>query len=175
MKKFLSMSPIVLMMLVLLLIVAVYGVAYFLPAQEQMAVLRNEITLYDAESRIFQEYLVDASPLENEIQAAKDEIDRIHAEGYVNESTVSFEINEALRECHVSLTAISLGNVTTYEDFRALPINLSVSGPREHVTNLVRYFEDNEEGSYLVRGVQMTMAGEEVTASLVIYLLTPNK
>ena len=169
------MSPIVLMMLVILLVVAVYGVAYFLPAQEQMTVLRNEIAIYDAESRIFQEYLVDASPLENEIQAAKDEIAKIHAEGYVNESTVNFEINDALRDCNVSLTAISLGQVTSHEGFRALPINLSVKGTREHITNLVRHFEDNEEGSYLVRGVQMSIAGEDVTASLVIYLLTPNK
>ena len=175
MKKLLSMSPIVLVMLVILLIVAVYGVTYFLPAQEQMTVLRNEIAINNAESRIFQEYLVDASPLENEIQAAKDEIDRIHAEGYINESTVNFEINDALRDCHVSLNAITLGSVTDYEEFRALPINLSVKGTLEHVTNLVRYFEENEAGSYLVRGVQMTMAGEEVTASLVIYLLTPNK
>ena len=173
MKKF-SLSFTVIYMLALLAAIAVYWFAYFMPAQNDMTVLRAETALFNGEASVYGQYLSDTSSLEADIEAIQKEIDNLHATGYINDSTVSFKISDAIQRYSVSLSSISLSSETTFEGYRVLPLNLSLKGSYENIISFIRHFENNEEGSYLVRGVSLEIAGSVTNASMVIFLCTPN-
>ena len=42
------------------------------------------------------------------------------------------------------------------------------------ILKFIEYFENNKEGSYLVRGSCIEVTGNTCNANLVIYLCTPN-
>ena len=174
MKKNFSLSKVTVVMLILLVALAVYGFAYFLPAQSNMTLLRTETALFTAESAMYRQYVADTTPLETDIDAIQKQIDEMNATGYTNDSTVSFEISDAIQRYKVSLSSVSLEAVTTYKDHRALPINLTLSGEMNNILKFIQHFENDKDGSYLVRGSTIEIAGNTVNASLVIYLLTPN-
>lgn len=173
MKKF-SISTSTIFLVVLLLALAVYWFTYFVPAQSEMSLLRSETSLYNAESAVYRQYLTDSSPLEAEIEAVQKEIDELNSTGYINDSTVSFKISDAIQRYGVSLSSITLSDVTTFEGYRVLPINLTLKGQLPDVLNFIQHFENNQEGSYLVRGSTLEVAGNMVNVNLVIFLCTPN-
>lgn len=172
-KKF-ALSKVTIVMLILLVAVVVYVFAYFTPAQSTAAMLRSELALHNAEAAIYQEYLADPSPLEADIQALQQQIDELNTTGYTNDSNVSFKISDAIQRYRISLTSVSLESVTTFEDHRALPINLTLSGELSNILKFVQHFENDTEGSYLVRGSAIDISGAIANATLVIYLCTPN-
>lgn len=174
MKKNLSLSKGTIVMLLLLVVVIVYVFVYFMPAQTTMTMLRSETSLFTAESAIYGQYVADLSPLEADIKAIQDEIDALNADGYINDSTVSFKISDAIQRYKISLSAVSLEPVTTFEEHRALPINLTLSGNLSDILQFIDHFENDAEGSYLVRASAIEIAGNTTTAILVIYLCTPN-
>ena len=172
-KKF-ALSKVTIVMLILLVAVVVYVFAYFTPAQSTAAMLRSELALHNAEAAIYQEYLADPSPLEADIQALQQQIDELNTTGYTNDSNVSFKISDAIQRYKISLSAVSLESATTYKEHRALPITLSISGELENILKFIEYFENNQDGSYLVRGSSIEVTGNSTNAALVIYLCTPN-
>ena len=174
MKKNFSLSKVTLFMLLLLVAVIIYVFAYFMPAQSTMTMLRSETSLYTAESAIYRQYVADVSPLEADIEAIQNQIDELNPTGYINDSTVSFKISDAIQRYRISLTSVSLESVTTFEDHRALPINLTLSGELSNILKFVQHFENDTEGSYLVRGSAIDISGAIANATLVIYLCTPN-
>jgi len=172
-KKFsLSKTSIYLILLVLALIVYVF--VYFIPAQSELAMLRSEIALYNAETAIYRQYLDDPSPLEADIADIQAEIARMNTEDYTNDSTVSFEIGTAIQRFKISLVSVTLDTVTEIDGMRALPICLKMNGEMDNLMKFIRYFENDEDGSYLVRGTAFEVAGNTINASMVIYLCTPN-
>lgn len=174
MKKNVSLSKFTVVMLILLVAVIVYVFVYFVPAQSTAAMLQSEIALFNAESSIYKEYVADVSPLEADIADLQNQIDELNATGYINDSTVSFKISDAIQRYKISLTSVTLEAATTYKEHRALPINLTISGELDNILKFIEYFENNTEGSYLVRASAIEIAGNTTNASLVIYLCTPN-
>lgn len=174
MKKGISFSRLTIVMLALLVIIVAYVFLYFVPAQSELTMLRSELTLYNTENTVYRQYLTDSTPLENEIAAIEAEIATLRAEGYVNDSSVNFVISDAIQRYQISLSSVSLDSASTFEGDRVLPINLTVSGSFENLMDFIAYFENNEDGSYMVRGVSYEVSGQNVNASVVVYLCTPN-
>lgn len=172
-KKF-ALSKVTTVMLILLVAVLIYVFGYFTTAQSTASMLRSEIALHNTETSIYQEYLADPSPLEADIQALQQQIDEMKTTAYTNDSNVSFKISDAIQRYRISLASVSLESATTYKEHRALPITLNISGELEDILKFIEYFENNQEGSYLVRGSSIEVAGNTTNASLVIYLCTPN-
>lgn len=173
MKKNISFSPVTIVMLLLLVVVGVYYFTYFIPAQSELTMLRSEITLNKAETDLFEQYIADVTPLEADIAALQEEIDKLNEDGYVNDANVSLVISNAIQRYNISLTSVSLSKVTTYEEHRALPINLTMVGTLDDIIKFISHFENNTDGSYLVRASYMEINSKETTANLLIYLLTP--
>ena len=174
MKKNFSLSKLTIVMLLLLVAVIVYVFVYFMPAQTTLTMLRSEISLYTAESAMYRKYVSDVTPLEADIEAIQSEIDELNSTGYINDSTVSFKISDAIQRYRISLSSVSLEPVTTYEEHRALPINLNISGELSNILKFIEHFENDTEGSYLVRGSAIEISGTTTNATLVIYLCTPD-
>lgn len=172
-KKF-ALSKVTVVMLLLLVACLIYVFAYFMPAQNTATMLRSETALFTAESSVYRQYIDDVTPLEADIKELQKQIDELNATGYINDSTVSFKISDAIQRYKIALTAVTLESVTTFEVHRALPINLTISGELDNILKFIEYFENNTEGSYLVRGSYIEIAGNTTNANLVIYLCTPN-
>ena len=170
-KKF---SPVTVVLVLLMLVLVGYVFLYFIPAQSEITALNSQIKIANLETATYRQYLTDSSPLEAEIQSIQDEIDRLHAEGYVSDSTVNFDIANAIQLHNVSLTSVSLDSVTTVQGNRALPINLSLTGRLYDVLGLISYFENNQEGSYMIGSTSIRISGQSAISSVVIYLCTPN-
>lgn len=174
MKKNFSLSRTTLYLLLLVAALLVYVFVYFIPAQSQMAAIRSEISLFNAETAIYREYLQDPSPLEADIQAIQEEINRMNAEDYINDSTVSFEIGDAIQRYKIKLVSINIDNVIEQDDYRILPINLSMTGDMNNLQKFISHFENDKDGSYLVHGSSFEITANTTAASMVIYLCTPN-
>ena len=174
MKKSLSLSKTTVYLLLLIVALLVYVFVYFVPAQSQLAAMKADISVFNAETAIYREYLEDPSPLEADIQTIQDEIDRMNAEDYVNDSTVSFEIADAIQRYKISLVSINIENVIEYEGNRVLPINLQMNGDMENLQKFISHFEKDTEGSYMVHGASFEITANTTAASMVIYLCTPN-
>lgn len=174
MKKKITLTPATFVVLGLLVVLVVYFFAFFTPAQAELATLRADISLANAQSATYQQYLTDSSSLEADIAAIQAEIDELNETGYTNDSNVSLVISDAIQRYRISLTSVSLDSVTTYEEHRALPINLTMSGDMNDILKFISHFENNEDGSYLVRAASMQTNGTTTTANLLIYLCTPN-
>lgn len=174
MNKNFSLSKTTVYLLLLIVALLIYVFVYFMPAQSQLALLRSEISLFNVETATYREYLQDSSPLEADIQAIQDEIDRMNAEDYTNDSTVSFEIGDAIQRYKVSLVSINIESPSVQDDYRILPINLQMTGDMENLQKFISHFENNEDGSYLVHGTAFEIAANTTELSMVIYLCTPN-
>lgn len=174
MKKNSSLSAGAIMMLFLLVALIVYYFAYFLPAQATLNMLRTETALFHAEASVYQEYVTDTTPLEANIKSIQSEIDELNTTGYINDSTVSFKISDAIQRYRIELSSVSLEPVTTFQDYRTLPINLAIFGDFNDIMQFIQYFENDTEGSYLVRSSSIEITGNTTKAMLVIYLCTPN-
>ena len=172
-KKF-SLSKVTVIMLLLMVVMVLYCFLYMLPAQNELTAMRAELSVANAEASIYRQYLTDISPLENDIAEVQAEIDKLHAEGYINDSNVSFEISDAVQRYQMNLTSVTLGNVTTVDEHRALPINVTMSGELENVLRFISHFENDKEGSYLVQGATIELSGTRATVALTMYLCTPN-
>ena len=97
----------------------------------------------------------------------------MHAEDYTNDSSVSFEISGAIQRYRLSVSSVTLDNPTTINGYRALPINVAVSGELENLLSFISHFEDNEEGAYLAQGATIQISGNRASATLLFYLCTP--
>lgn len=172
-RKF-SISKTTIYLLLLILALVIYIFVYFLPAQSTLAMLRSEISLFNVETATYRQYLEDPTPLKADIDAIQAEIDRLHAEGYVNDSTVSFIISDAIQRYSIGLTSIAIGSKTELDGNRVLPINLSMTGSMTNLQKFIKHFESSQEGSYLVRGTDIQIGANTNVASMVIYLCTPN-
>lgn len=167
-------SAVTVVLLVLMAALLVYLFTYFLPAQQELNAMRAEISLHTAETAIYRQYIADTSPLEADIAAIQAEIDALHKDGYINDATVGMEINEAIQRYKISLKSIALGEVTSASGCRALPLHLSISGTYDSVLAFISHFENNSEGSYMVQAATMSVANNNCSASVVIYLCTPS-
>lgn len=172
--KNLKMSKSAIAIVLMLVALAVYCFVYMMPAQTELIAMQAEMSVANVQANAYRQYLNDLSPLEADIAAIQAEIDELNAEGYINDSTVSFEISSAIQKCQVALSSVSLQTPTTYEDHRVLPINLTMSGDLENILKFISLFENDEEGSYLVRSTSIDMAGKTANATMVVYLCTPN-
>ena len=173
MKK-LKISKSIIAIALMLLVLAVYCLVYMVPAQTELIAMQAEMSVANVQANSYRQYLNDLTPLENDIAALQAEIDKLNAEGYINDSTVSFEIADAIQKCQVSLSSVSLLASTTFEEHRVLPINLTMTGDMENILKFISIFENDEEGSYLVRSTEIEIAGNNAKASLMVYLCTPN-
>ena len=173
MKK-LSVSKATIYLVLLFIALIVYVFVYFVPTQSQMTALQSEIALYNAETAIYRQYLEDSTPLEADIATIQAEIDRMHDEDYTNDSTVSFEIGNAVQRYKVSLVSVSVDSATEINGYRALPITLTVTGDMNNLIKFIKYFENDMDGSYLVSSTNFEVAGAKIDASMVIHLCTPN-
>lgn len=169
-----SVSKTSVYLVLLIIAVIAYVFLYFIPAQSQITMLRTDISLFNAETAIYRQYLEDPTPLEADIAAIQAEIDRMNAEDYTNDSTVSFVIGDAIQRYKISLASITLEAPTEYEGYRVLPINLSMTGETKDLLKFVKHFENNQNGSFLVRGTSFEITANTTAASMVIYLCTPN-
>ena len=160
-------------MLVLLLVLVGYYFLFFVPGQTELTMLRAETTTFNAEASIYEPYLSDAASLESDIADIQAQIDELHVNGYINDSTVSLIISEAIQRFSVSLNSITLSDETMVGEHRALPINLALSGSMDNILSFLSYFENDLEGSYLVQAAALEINAGHCTASVVIYLCTP--
>ena len=172
-KKF-SLSKTRIYLICLVIALVGYALVYYIPARSQLAAMQTDIALYNAETAIYRQYLEDPSPLEADIQAIWDEIARMNAEDYTNDSTVSFAIGDAIQRYKISLVSISIDKVTKVDGYRTLPINLTMTGSMENLQKFIAHFENNQDGSYLVHGTAFEIYSNYVSASMVIYLCTPS-
>ena len=92
MKKGFSLSAGTIFMLLLLLALVIYCFAYFLPAQNTLNMLKTETSLFNMEASIYEEYIADNSPLEKDIKSIQNEIDELHATGYINVKEVAWPL-----------------------------------------------------------------------------------
>lgn len=174
MKKKLPLSPIVIYFIVILLVVLFYSLYYLIPTRNEITLLQSDIAINNAEADIYRPYLGDVSEIEEQIAAIEEEIAQLHAEGYVNESNVSLIISQAVQEYKITLTSVSLGESTTIDGHKALPINISMNGSLENVARFIAHFEQDPVGSYLVRAASVDITGGTARTSIVLYLCTPN-
>ena len=173
MKKKLPVSPMLLVLLLLLVVLVVYAVAYFIPAQRELALMRADVAITEAEANVYQNYLNDSSPLQKEIDALENELAKM-ADEYTNDSNVNFVISQAIQTYNVSLASVSLSSVETYNGHRALPINLKIKGTTDNILQFIQYFETNTAGSYVVRGISMKATAARTEAEIILYLCTPS-
>lgn len=159
--------------LAVLLILLIYCFYYLFPARNEMNAISAEIAVNNAEANVYRTYVDDTSELEAQIVAIEDEIAQLHAEGYVNDSTVSLILAEAVQEYRISLSSVSLGKATKIDGHRALPINISMSGSLENVLSFISHFENDTEGSYIVRASTLQISGSTARTTVVLYLCTP--
>ena len=174
MNKNLSISKAGAYLIFLVVVLIAYIFVYFLPAQNEISTLQADIALYNAETAVYRQYLADPSIVESEIAEIQAEIERMNLEDYTNETNVSFVIGDAIQRFDVSLASVSLSEESAYNDHRVLPIQLSLSGEINNVYKFVDYFENNQNGSFLVQNVSMNLGKTNATATMVIYLCTPN-
>ena len=170
-KKKFSLVSIVL--LVMIAIVAVYYFVFFVPGQTELQMIQADTMVYTAEASLYEPYINDPSELEDGIAQAQAELDDLWANGFTNDSTVSLVIGDAIQRYSVNLTSMSLGEETTIETWRALPINVVVDGDYNNILEFISHFENNTEGSYLVHAAALETNGDLTSANIVIYLLTP--
>lgn len=173
MKKKLPISPFAIFFLVVLVALVLYSVNYLFPTRNEMTAIRSEIMVNNAEANIYRPYVADTSELEAQIAAIEAEIAQLHQEGYVNDSTVSLTIAEAVQEYNISLTSVSLGAITRFDGHRALPVNISMSGSLENVIRFISHFENDSVGSYIVQASSLQISGSTARATMVLYLCTP--
>ncbi len=173
MKKKLPVSPVAIFFLVVLLVLVLYCLYYLFPTRNEITALQAEIAINNAEANIYRPYIDDTSELEAQIAAIEEEIAQLHAEGYVNESNVSLLISHAVKQYNISLNSVSLGDTTKISGHKALPINISMTGSVENVVRFISHFENDTEGSYIVRSSSMDIAGSNAKATIVLYLCTP--
>ena len=174
MKKKLPLSGFTMVMLAVLAAALVYCFIYLIPVQNDMNALRGEIAVAAAEADIYGQYIADPESLLADIEAAEQEIAQLHANGYINDSNVSFRIGDAIQRYHVSLTSVTLQEVMGFDGNRVLPINVVMTGELQNVLDFISYFENDDEGSYLVRGSSIEMAANTAKVSLTIFLCTPD-
>ena len=174
MKKKFTLSKVVIFMLAMALIMVLYCFLYMIPTRHELTAMQAEVVVANAEASVYRQYLSDLSPLQAEIDNIQKEIDELNATGYINNSNVSFELSDAVQRYHISLNSVSLGNSTTVQGHRALPINITMSGEYEDVLRFISHFENDQKGSYLVRGTSIALSANRASVSLVIYLCTPN-
>lgn len=173
MKKKLPISPVLCVLLVWLVALAVYGFVYFIPAQAEMNLLRSDVAVKRTESELFEQYLTNSAPLQKEIEALEKEIDKIN-DSFVNDVNVNFVISDAIQRFEISLSSVTLDSVTTHNGMRALPINLSLHGTTENILQFIDFFENSEDGSFVVRGVSLDVNAYSTDANIVLYLCTPS-
>ena len=173
MKKKLPISPVACVLLVWLVALAVYAFAYYLPAQTEMKLLRNDVAIKRTEAELFEQYLTNSAPLEQEIDQLEQEIADIN-DSYINDANVNFVISDAIQRFEISLTSVTLNSATTYNGMRALPINLALRGTTENILQFVDFFENNKDGAFVVRGVTMNVSAFTTDANIVLYLCTPS-
>lgn len=173
MKKKFPISPVAMFFLAVLLILVIYCVYYLFPTRNEMSAISAEIAVNNAEANIYRPYVDDTSDLEAQIAAIEAEIAQLHAEGYVNDSSVSLTLAEAVQEYKISLSAVSLSATTNIDGHRALPINISMSGSLENVIRFISHFENDTEGSYIVRASSLQISGSTARTTVVLYLCTP--
>jgi len=160
-------------MFVMLLAVALSYFLAFVPGQQSRATMQSEAAALEAEVALYDEYIADPSVIEADIAALQAEIDTIHAESYVNANTVGLVVSDAIQRFQVDLTSFTLGSETTIGESKALPMNLSVEGTTQNILDFIAYFENDDEGSYVVHAASMEMNGKECSAQVVIHLCTP--
>lgn len=170
-KKKFSLVSIVL--LVMIAIAAVYYFVFFVPGQTELQLIKADTMVYTAEASLYEPYINDPSELEDDIAQAQAELDDLWANGFTNDSTVSLVIGDAIQRYNVNLTSMSLGEETTIETWRALPITVTVDGDYNDILEFISHFENNTEGSYLVHAAALETNGNLTSANIVIYLLTP--
>lgn len=168
----LPISPVMAVLLVWLVVLAVYAFAYYIPAQAEMNQLNADVAVMRTEADAMEQYLTDSSSLKKEIEALKKEIDKIKDE-YVNDANVNMVISDAIQRFEISLSSVTLDSVTTYNGMRALPINLSLHGTTENILQFIDFFENSEDGSFVVRGVSLDVNAYSTDANIVLYLCTP--
>lgn len=172
-NKKLPISPVACLLLLWLVVLAVYGFAYFIPAQEEMNLLRSDVALKRNEAELFEQYLSNSAPLQKEIDALEQEIDQIN-DSFINNANVNFVISDAIQRYAVSLSSVTLDNVTTYNGMKALPINLVMQGEPQNVLDFIAHFENSEDGSFVVRNVSFKINAYTTSATIVLYLCTPS-
>ena len=86
MKK--NFSIVTVFLLVLMAALLIYCFTYFIPVQQEMTEIRSQIAVHNAESSVYRQYVDDVTPLEEDIAAIQAEIDELHKNGYINDSTV---------------------------------------------------------------------------------------
>ena len=159
--------------LILLVVMLLYFFLYFQPTRLAMTTMQADTLIYKTEASIYQPYLTDHAPLKQQIADSEAKIDELHKTGYTNDSSVSLVIGEAIQRFNVSLNSIQLSEPTTIEEYRALPINLALTGTLEDTLAFINYFENNEDGSYLVHAVSTAINGDTCKTELVMYLCSP--
>ena len=139
-----------------------------------MTEIRSQIAVHNAESSVYRQYVDDVTPLEEDIAAIQAEIDELHKNGYINDSTVGMVINEAIQRYNISIKSISLEEATISGEYRVLPIHLSFSGTYTSVLAFISHFENNSDGSYMVQATSLSLANNNCSGAIVIYLCTPS-
>lgn len=172
-NKKLPVSPVTLVLLVWLVVLAVYAFAYYIPGQAEMNALNADVAVMRGEVELLDQYLNNSAPLEQDIKDLKKEIDKINGE-YVNDANVNMAINDAIQRFNVSLSSVTLDSVTTYNGMRALPINLSLRGTTENILAFVSHLENSQDGAFVVRGVGVNVNAYSTEANMVLYLCTPS-
>lgn len=155
---------------------ALYCYLYFVPARQEAALIESEISLHEVEQKLYEPYVNDHSPIEQDIAAAEDAIEQLHKDGYVNQGEVSLIIGEAILKHNVTLTSLTIGEETTYqEEYAALPIRMDLVGQQDDLLAFMAAFENDEEGSYIVQAAAMEVDARQCAASVTMYLCTPAK
>ena len=88
---------------------------------------------------------------------------------------VSLILGEAILKHNVSLTSLSIGESTTYQEHQALPIRMELTGQQSDILGFMSAFENDEEGSYIIQAASMEMDFRQCVASVTMYLCTPGK
>ena len=172
MKKH-PMTPVLGILLLLASAVMIYAVAFLPSARRQLTALQAEIRLMEGQVRLYEAYTQDLSALEQEVQQLQNSIEQIREETNMDEFRISFAISDAVKAYDVSLLSLSLGNATSYQTSRALPIQLTVRGSTENILQFINHFETTTEASYVLRGVSLDISTERADASLVLYVCAP--
>lgn len=159
--------------LLLLVVILLYFFLYFQPTRLSMTSMQAETTLFKTEASMYAPHLNDHSQLEAQIADSEDRIANLHKTGYTNDSSVSLVIGEAIQRFNVTLNAINLDDPTTVDEHRALPIYLTLTGTLNDTLSFIEFFENNQDGSYLVHAVSTSINGETCQTNIVMYLCSP--
>ena len=172
-EKKLPVSPVTLVLLVWLVVLAVYAFAYYIPGQVEMKVLSNNVANMRDEAELMEEYVGNSAPLEKEIEALEQEIDEINS-GFINDANVNMMISGAIQRYEITLNSVTLETVTSYEGMRALPINLALRGSTENILAFIDHFEKSEDGAFVVQSAVMEVNAFSTDAKMTLYLCTPS-